>query len=130
MRCRGVEGGAVALLPFCGEGPPGLRLVAGEEAGHRHEHVEHTGILPGAGHAAEGEVELVGVRARELRRGRPSHPYKVAGHSGADIGEVGKVRQVGAVDFAGMHGRRGSNQGGNAWCAVWYWFTVMLQGRG
>jgi hypothetical protein len=29
---------------------------------------------------------------------------EIARHGGADIGEVGKVREARAVDFGGMHG--------------------------
>jgi hypothetical protein len=100
----GRKGRTVALLALGGVMPPRLGLIAGKEAGYRDEGVEHTRILSGTSCTAEREVQRVRICTREFPRRCISQLREIARHGGADIGEVGKVREARAADFGGMHG--------------------------
>lgn len=85
--------------------PPYAGWVACHEAGNRDQYIQHAGVVPGAGLGTELVVELERVLPQQLGWGVDAEQAQVGGHGRADIGQVGELAQVQAVDFVRVHER-------------------------
>lgn len=79
------------------ERPPRQRRAAFHEGNDRHEHIDHTGIVPRAGFRAERVIHLERLSADELLRVMNAKQTQIGRTCLADIGQVFEFGGVGLV---------------------------------